>query len=239
MLWARALLFGDEQHAAIRQRWNRDGYRREQLRAKERRGLYSGGNLIRQVALLRRDDPPADTREGAAVFQQRWQRRHRPRRHEIVAPAMLWLRANSSARPVRTVTFARPSAATASCWKRAFLPVASSEVTRHAGKAMASGMPGKPAPLPISSRRKGRARWCWRDSEEAGERVEEVARHDLGGIGDRGEVDARVRVEQQVAEAAELVELRVIQRDAERGGATTSGAKSSCASIAVRSFPPG
>ena len=35
LIWTGALLFGDEQDAAIRQRWNRDGYRREELRAQE------------------------------------------------------------------------------------------------------------------------------------------------------------------------------------------------------------
>ena len=141
---------------------------------------------------------------------------------------------------MRTLTFARPSAATTSCWKRAFLPVASSEVTRHAGKAIGERDAGKARAATYIQQVQGPSALVWLDGEKAGERVEEVTDHHLGGVGDGSEVDARVRVEQQVAEAAELVELRLIQRDAERGGAiATSGAKSSCASIAVRMLQRG
>ena len=196
VLWrAAAHLVSNHQDTPIVKWWNGDGNRVMQKRAQSCRRALTSGKFLDQVAFLRHHHAATGVGEWAAVFQQRRQRRDSPRCHEFIAAPLAGCRVSSSARPCTGRTLSRPSVATTSCWKRTFLPVASSEVTRQWGNAIASGNAGKPAPLPISStRRDGRAHVQGR--QYAGERIQEVTSLDLRRIGDGRQVDARVPVQQ-------------------------------------------
>ena len=76
---------------------------------------------------------------------------------------------------------------------RAFFWLESFSVTRHSVRAIASGMPGRPAPVPTSAS----ARPRHRQMRQHGERVEQVVAHHLQRIANRGQVVGPVPLREQ------------------------------------------
>ena len=114
--------------------------------------------------------------------------------------------------PPRPRTRRSSSAATAFT-KATFFATVSQQVTAREGRAMASGIPGSPAPLPTSS-----SVAAPRTSGSRAQAVDEVLLGELGRVGDGGEVHLAVPGEQPVGVPLELLPRRVVEGDPQRRG---------------------
>ena len=120
----------------------------------------------------------------------------------------------------------------AACARNApFLRFASSSVTCQSGRAIASGMPGIPPPLPTSSTRSvaGERQMCGSD----GERIERVVRDHALRLADRGQVVRAIPLREQREIRRELRGARRRQRDAEGGEAAVQACRAAGARAAA------
>ena len=139
-------------------------------------------DLVERIDALHREQPPAGRDQVLRLRDEIGEVGEGARDDDVEAR-----RRAATARRARTrpSTFARPSSVFACCEERALL-VARVE-QRHvaaSGRAIASGMPGKPAPVPTSSERAARRSRCGRTREA----VEQVQHHHLLGLAHRREV---------------------------------------------------
>ena len=139
--------------------------------------------------------------------------RHHSTSHGIVATARATATSilsrnsewpTSSARCSRTVDVRQPQLAPTACRRNAaFFFVASISTTRASGRAIASGIPGTPPPVPTSARRCG----SFGRQRQDGQRVADVLHLGHGAVGDAREVHPRVGGQEQVEVAGEAVVL--------------------------------
>ena len=166
---------------------------------------------------LPRDQPAAGRQQRGRVLDQGRQRRERAGQHGVVAPRAPSPRGPVLGARVHDRTRSRPSCSRGTRSMNSHLAAAPTRPgrTRRPGSAIASGRPGKPAPLPMSATARRRSRAS--STRGAREAVRDVHERSLGGVAHR-RGGARVVVHERQQRGEPALSLR--SRDQSRATAS-------------------